>query len=141
MAEIQHGHVTVVVPDDVDLPGKAGQMSPTEVQRLPKARKGVGLTCLMTAEALVRHGDRINVSGVDAETLQKAARGAEAYDAAITDLEAVLVRLKQANLIHEAEAHEALRRVLAAVRAQEKFDPRAADVVPELVAYFANSRG
>lgn len=136
MPQIQHGHVTVTIGDGIEMPAKAGQLSPIEMQRMGKPRKGVELVCQVVADVVERHGDRLSVPGVDAAGLREAARRSGALDPVITDLEALLVVVKQANLLFDVEAHEQLRRVLAAVRAQEKFDPRITDLVPDLVAYF-----
>jgi hypothetical protein len=78
---------------------------------------------------------------VTADELVAAGEQAEDIDVVIADVENVLVVLKQANNLLDAHAHELLRKVLAAVRAAEKFDPKVASVFPHLVAYFANKRG
>jgi hypothetical protein len=70
--------------------------------------------------------------------LASAGRMAEEIDRVIVDVEAVLGVLKRANLILDARAHDELRKVLAFVRGQQKFDARIVDLVPHLLAYFSN---
>jgi hypothetical protein len=67
-------------------------------------------------------------------------RMAEQIDTVIVDTEAILVKMKQANTLLDVAAHEELRKVLAFIRSQEKFDPRITDLVPHLIDYFSNSQ-
>ena len=50
----------------------------------------------------------------------------------------MLMKLKQANRLIDQSAHDGLRRVLAGVRALEKFDPTVTDLVKDLIDYFSN---
>lgn len=138
MAEFKQGSVTVTYNDKLKIPAEAGSLSPKQVRDLPKARRGVGLACSMTAEAMRKHPDKLAADGVTPDALTTAGEMAESVDGVIAELESALTYFKQANNILDAEAHTALRRVLAHVRAKEKFDARLADLVPHLVAYFAN---
>ena len=61
-------------------------------------------------------------------------------DTVIVDMEVLLVKMKQAGTLIDAAAHEDLRKVLAFVRGQEKFDPRVVDLVPHLIEYFSTTR-
>ena len=81
--------------------------------------------------------ERLAPHGVDKVRLTKLGEMAENIDNVIVDVEAITVRLKQANLLIDAEAHEELRKVLAFVRSQEKFDARILDLVPQLISYFS----
>lgn len=141
MGKLKLGTVTVAYPDDIELPEKAGKMAPEEVGRLEKPRRGIGLACEKTAEAMIKNTGRVTVSGVDPDALVTAGRMAEDIDVVIADVEHVLMTLKQGNALLDSNAHLMLRKVLAAVRAAEKFDPKVADLFPHLTAYFANSRG
>jgi hypothetical protein len=137
--DLTHGTVTVSYPAHIDIPANAGKLSPDEVNKIPKARRGVGLACEKTAEALAKAPSV--KTDVDSAALVEAGTMAEDIDVVIADVENVLVVLKQANNLLDANAHEMLRKVLAAVRAAEKFDPRVVDVFPHLIAYFAHKRG
>ncbi len=139
MTEIKQGTVTVVLPDDIQIPEQAGELTSKDMQRLAKARRGIGLTCEATAAAIGKDQARLAIPGVDAATLRAAGKAAEDIDLYITDLEVILGRLKQANLLLDAEAHLMLRKCLAHVRSQEKFDPQLSALVPQLESYFANS--
>jgi len=139
MAEIKQGAVTATVPDHIEIPAQAGKMSPAEVSSLGKSRRGIGLTSEQPAEALRKNPDRLAIPGLDAETVARDGKAAEDFDNVLADLDALRVRLRQANLLLDNKAHENLRRVLAFVRAQEKFDSRLADLVPHLTAYFHNN--
>ena len=140
MATITEGNVSVVVPEHISIPVEAGTLSKDQVRRLIKARRGVGLACGATAQAMRTYPDRLAVAGVSPDALDAAGRSAEDIDLVITNLEIVLTTLKQANLLLDAQAHELARRVLATVRATEKFDETVVDLVPQLIAYFANER-
>ena len=140
MTEMKQGNVTISIPDSIEIPDKAGEMSPEEVRRLPKARHGIGLTSGATAEAMDKDPERLAPHGVDKVRLAKLGEMAENIDNVIVDVEAITVRLKQANLLIDAEAHEELRKVLAFVRSQEKFDARILDLVPQLITYFSKNK-
>jgi hypothetical protein len=140
MAELRQGDVTVTIPDHITIPPKAGSLSPDDSQRLTKARKGVGLTCESTAEVMKKNPERLAVPQVTPDSLAASGRVAEDIDGVIGDVETLLLILKQANSLLDAEAHNNLRRVLAFVRGQEKFDPHLADLVPALIAYFSRER-
>jgi len=109
------------------------------MQRVVKARRGVGITCDATATAMEKDPQRLAVPGVDPAELRSAGKVAEDIDWVITDLEVILGRLKQANMLLDADAHVMLRKCLAYVRAQEKFDAQLAALVPQLESYFAKS--
>lgn len=139
MADVKQGSVTVVIPDHIAIPAQAGELTSKDVQRLQKARRGIGLTCDATAAAMDKDPKRLAIAGVESALLRAAGRSAEDLDLVITDLEVILARLKQANLLLEEEAHVMLRRCLAHVRSQEKFDPGIGTLVPQLETYFARA--
>ena len=139
MAELREGSVSVTLPDSLSIPEKAGKLSKTEVKRIPKARKGLGLACQATAKAMTTNPTRLNVNGVTPEALTAAGEAADGIDSHVTDAENITLTLKQANLILDAAAHTFLRRVLAHVRNEEKLgDPHIADLVPTLIEYFSH---
>src|SRR5262245_15870768 len=108
MGKLEQGTVTVVYPDDIKLPEKAGKMPPEEVARIEKARRGVGLACEKTAEALKKYGARVSGAGVDPDELEKAGEMAEGIDVTIADVEHALMILKQANILLDGDAHRML---------------------------------
>ena len=140
MAEMIQGTVAITIPDNIDIPEEAGQLSPKEVIRIPKSRKGLGIVCEATTDAMQKNPERLRPPNVDAAILSEKGRMAEAIDQVIVDIEAILVKLKQANLLLDADAHTDLRKVLAFVRSQEKFDPRLTDLVPALISYFSHDK-
>ncbi len=124
MADIKHGSVTVTVPNDLTPPANAGKLSPDEVQRIPKAPRGIGLVGAQTADAIDKAGAKLTLpTGVTAAALSAACARADGIDQVIIDLEVVLATLKQANLLFDAEAWELLRRVNGQVKEQMKFAP------------------
>ena len=139
MPELKQGSVSVAIPDHIVLPAEAGELTSKDMQRLEKARRGVGLTCAATAAAMEKDPQRLAVPGVDSSQLRGAGKAAEDIDLVITDLEVILARLRQGNMLLDAAANLMLRKCLAHVRGQEKFDPQLASLVPQLEAYFANT--
>lgn len=142
MAEIKQGNVTVQIPDDIDMMEDAGKLTPQQLARHPdKPRRGVGFAARMTADAMRKNPDRLKVNGVTADELEDYGRQADEIDKIIVDLRVLLLTLEQNNFLLDARAHRALRRVLSFIRAEEKFDPRIVELVPDLIKYFANRKG
>jgi hypothetical protein len=138
MAELTKGTVTVKYDDGIKVPPEAGTLSITDIRRLEKTRRGVGVASLATAEAIRKRPD-LAPKGVTADELEDQGRQADAIDFVIVDLEGILHQLKQANLMIDAKANEMLRKVLANVRSQEKFDASVTKDVPHLISYFQTS--
>ena len=141
MADLKQGTVTVSIPDHITISDRAGNLTVLEAQRMARARRGLGLATEKTSEAMKKNPDRLAVPNLDPDHLAAQGKVAEDIDVVINDLETLLSVLKQANLLLDHEAHQSMRRALAFVRAQEKFDPRLADLVPHLIAYFSTTRG
>ena len=139
MPELKQGTVSLLIPEHIVVPEQAGELTTRDIQRLEKARRGVGLTCDTTASAMERDPQRLAIPGIDPAGLRAAGKVAEDIDLVITDLEVILVKLKQANLLLDAEANLMLRKCLAHIRSQQKFDPQLPALVPQLETYFANS--
>lgn len=137
MPEIKQGTVTVTLPDHIQLAPSAGSLSVDEVRRLPKTRKSLGLVCSAVAAAIRKNPERLCPHGVDPDRLEAMGRAAEDMTGVVVDLKAATLRAAQGDLLLGAEAHDVLRRVMAFVRSQEKFDPHVADLVPQLVSYFS----
>ncbi|MDD5310076.1 MAG: hypothetical protein PHU25_22390 [Deltaproteobacteria bacterium] len=137
MPEIKEGTVTIALPDFVAIPPEAGRLSHAQVLRLPKARKGVSPVCTIVADAMRKNPERLRPANVTAEDLDALARETEAVSGMSTDVRAAALRVSQVEIIVNARAHDALRRVLAFVRSEEKFDPRLSGLVPELIEYFS----
>jgi hypothetical protein len=138
MSELKQGSVSVQLPLHIELLPQAGKLTTEEVRTYEKARRGLGLACEQTAEAMRKNPERLPVVGISPDELQNHGKQAEDIDAVINDLENVLVIVKQNNLLLDARANQALRRVLAFVRSMEKFDPQLASLVPHLINYFSN---
>lgn len=136
MPEIKEGTVTVVIPDTLQLPDNAGQLSKKEKQSLPRARRGIGLVGEHTAIGMKKSEDTAEIEGISADGLAKMCADAESIDTVIADLEVALEQLKQANLLMDADAHTALRKVYAQLSAKAKFDGSVAERFSALFAYF-----
>jgi hypothetical protein len=139
MAEMNHGTVTIQFADHIQIPPEAGTLSPSDIARIEKARRGVGATAMLTAEA-IRKQPQLAPGGVTADELEAIGRQADDIDLVISDVEALLFKMKQANVMIDGKANEMLRRVLANVRALEKFDSGVVNSVTHLTGYFQNSR-
>jgi hypothetical protein len=140
MAEVKHGSVAVTLPDSLTPPPEAGKMTPEEVQRLPKARRGIGLVGQHVADAIVKLGPSfILPAGVTAETLLAACERAEGIDQVLTDLGVIEGRLKQANLLWDAEAWQLLLKINDQVKAQLKHDPEIAKAFSFLIEFMSAS--
>ncbi len=141
MAEIKHGSVTITLPEGVELPEEAGKLSPLEVQRLPKARRLPGWTCDRVAasiESLEGEDEFHPPQGVTPEALREAGRLAHALHQNINDLEVVLQRLKQAELLYGAHAHKMLCATNDQYKAQAKRRPMLRFRFEPLKVYFQN---
>jgi hypothetical protein len=123
MAEISFGPISVTIPDSITIPEQAGNLSPLEVRRMPRARRGLGTACEDTASIMRNLGDSFSVPGVTADSLESAGQMAEEIDRVIDAVEVVLARLKQANLLIDADAWEQLRKVNDVVNALNKTNP------------------
>jgi hypothetical protein len=138
MAEFKRGNVTVNVADHLlPLPEKAGNLTPTEMARIPRARHGVGSVCEQTAHVLETFPDALRLPEwvTPAELRARGAR-ADGYDAVIEELENLLSELKQANLLADQAAQEALSEVHAQAQAQAKRDTQNASRFSAVAAYF-----
>jgi hypothetical protein len=140
MSKLTQGSVVVSLPSHLEVLPEAGKLTPDQVSAIEKPRRGIGLTCEQTAAAMTKDPSRLSVPGVTPEQLIDYGKQAEDIDAVILDLEVLLGLLRQNNLLLDARAHRALRQVLSAVRAQEKFDPKLASLVPHLISYFSKSK-
>jgi hypothetical protein len=138
VAEIKHGTVVVTIPDELEPPEQAGNLSPEQVQRIPKAKRGLGLVCEATAEALEKAGSTFTPpSDVTAVSLRESGSRAEGIDQVILDLEVVLNKLRQANLLFDAVAWEQIRKMNDQVKTQGKHVPELLVMFKPLLDFFA----
>ena len=137
MSDFTQGRITIDVPENLTLPEEAGHMTSAEVRRLPKARKNVSLVCDTVAESMRKNPDRICPYGITADQVEASGRVVDLINSLGTDLAETMGVIAQSDVILSAEAHDNLRKVLAFVRGQEKFDPRLGHLVPELIEYFS----
>jgi hypothetical protein len=141
MVEIRNRSVVVSVPDDVDIPAEAGKMSSKEVLRLGKGRRGIAEACTQAAEAMRANPERFCPIGVTPESLETAGRSAAKAEGVRVDVQTVYTQVSQVEMILNGRAHDELRKVLAFIRSQQKFDPRIADLAPCVVEYFSRKPG
>ncbi len=138
MADIRHGTVTVTIADEFMPPPEAGNLGPDEVRRIAKAPRGLGLICDVAADAMEKVGASFTPpSGVTPATLRTLGKRAEGIDQVILDLEVVLNKLKQANLLFDAEAWEQVRKMNDQVKVQGKHDPEFLVMFKPLLDFFA----
>jgi hypothetical protein len=137
VTQLTYGGVTVTISEEISVPENAGSLTADEVLRLPKPRRGLGLACETTADAMEKAPEKFAIPNLTAADLRKQGKMADDIDKVIIELEYLTYRMKQANKLLDAQAYESLRRVLTFVRGQEKFDPGLAARVPNLIAYFA----
>lgn len=139
MPTISHGSVQVEVPESIEIPPEAGNLSAEQVRALPKARRGIGLACDQAANALTNVSN-FAAGRVTPESLRKKGRMAEEIDDVIASVEVMLDRLKQANLLLDASAWEELRQLNDLVKAQAKFRPEIASAFAPLTQFMSRRR-
>jgi hypothetical protein len=138
VAEIKHGTVAVTIADELTPPAQAGTLGPDEVRRIPKPPRGIGLVCEAAADAMEKAGAKFSPPpGVTATTLRSSGDRADSIDQVILDLEVVANKLKQANLIFDADAWEQIRKMHDQVKAQGKHDPELLVMFKPLLDFFA----
>jgi hypothetical protein len=140
MTELREGNVAVVLPDGLEVPDRAGSLSDKEVRRLAKALRGVGKACSMAAHELEVEGSGFAVPGVTPDGLRALGESAERWNGVVTDLEVALRTARQANLLADAAAFNALRRVNNQVKAVRAFDAGVLVRFKGVVAYFKAGR-
>lgn len=138
MVDIRHGTVTVSIADELAPPPEAGSLGPDAVRRIPKAPRGMGLICETAADALEKAGAKFTPpAGVTAALLRAMGGRAEGMDQVLLDLDVVLNKLKQANLLVDAEAWEQIRKVNDQVKAQGKHAPEVLVMFKPVLDFFA----
>jgi hypothetical protein len=138
MADIRHGTVTITIADDFAPPPEAGNLGPEEVRRIAKPPRGIGLICDTTADVVEKSAARfVPPAGVTPASLRMSGKRADGIDQVILDLEVVLNKLKQANLLFDAEAWEQIRKTNDQVKMQGKHDPEVLVMFKPLLDFFA----
>jgi regulator of RNase E activity RraB len=139
MATITQGTITVQVPDLLQPPPEAGKLSPNDIKRIPRARRGVGQLCTQAAEALERAGVAFAPPpGITAQSLRDASTRADGIGAYIIDIEVIRKTLKQANLLFHADAWKQVRQVNDQIKSQVKHNPALAVVFQQVLQTFAS---
>jgi hypothetical protein len=138
MATIKHGTITLAIEDHLAPPEKAGKLSPQEIARIPRARRGIGLACAQAADAMEKAGAKFTPpAGVTADGLRAAGKRAEDIDQYLLDLDVVRQILQQSNLLFDAEAWEQIRKMNDQVKVQAKHDPALALMFDQVLRFFA----
>jgi len=75
--------------------------------------------------------------GVSAASLRATGKRAEGIDQMILDVEVIMNKLKQANLLFDADAWEQIRKTNDQIKAQGKHDPELLVMFKPLLDYFA----
>lgn len=137
MSVLVQGCVSVDIPDTITIPAEAGTLSEKQLSEMFPVRYGVSLVCSATADSMRKDPSRLAVPNVDPDLLESMGQQADELKQVIKDVEVVLVKLVQAARLLDRSAYTQLRKVLAAVRGLEKFDPTLPDLVPDLISFFA----
>jgi len=138
---ISYGSVSVTIAENLMPPEAAGTLSPTEMARVPKAPRNVGAMCEDAADAIERAGKLfVPPAGVTADKLRQAGERADGTDVIIHDMEVLLHRLKQGNVLHDADAYSLVRQVNDQVKAQAKLNPELNKIFALLLQGFATGR-
>ncbi len=138
MADVRHGTVTVTIADEYAPPPEAGNLGPDDVRRIAKPPRGLGLICDAAADAVEKSGAKFSPpGGVTPASLRALGKRAEGIDQVILDLDVVLNKLKQANLLFDAEAWEQIRKMNDQVKVQGKHDPEIFVMFKPLLDFFA----
>lgn len=138
MADITHGTITITTPDLLALPAQAGQLTIKDMQRIPKPPRGVGRLCTQAADALERAGATFSPPpGVTAQALREAGERADGIDQFLVDLDVVREKLRQANLLFDAEAWKLARRMNDQIKAQMRHDPALGRMFQKVLEGFA----
>jgi hypothetical protein len=123
LAELKYAHITVTIPDHILIPPEAGDLSDEEIQRIPKARRGLGAASEQAAACLETAGPTFVVPDITPAGLRSKGAMADDIDMVIAEVEGLLHKLKQANLLLDAAAWEDLRKLNDFVKAQGKHKP------------------
>lgn len=137
LVPVTYGTGTVLVPSDLQPPPEAGQLTVSQVQALSKPWHGLGRACDDAADSIEKAGGQLALpAGLTPERLRSQGSRAERIDQVVADLEVLLGRLKQANLLFDDEAFRDLRRVYDGVKSQSKYNPELETMFASLFAYF-----
>jgi hypothetical protein len=140
MAEINHGTITLTIPDELAPPAQAGKMTAKDIKKIPKAPKGVGQLCHQAADAMGRAGAAFAPPpGVTVDSLRQVGTRADGIDQYIIDSEVVQEILRQSNLLFDADAWKQLRQVNDQIKAQMKHNPALAVIFQQVLEAFARS--
>ena len=140
MTVLKQGSAELTVPDHLTPPEKAGRMTPEDVKRIPRARRGIGLICDQAADAIEKADPSLMLPpGVTATSLREAGKRAEEIDLYLRDLDTLHHILQQTNLMFDADAWEQIRALNDQVKAQGKRNPLLLEQFRDLLAYFAQS--
>ena len=140
MPELTVGTVTIVLPSNIDLDPRAGKMSDEDVRGIVRSRKGLGLTCDLTAVAMEKSAGDFVVPGVDPVAIRIKGDAAETFDQVIEDIEIALNTVKQGNLLADEAAFNELRKVNNQVKAQVDFMPDIKDRFNAVIEYFKRKK-
>ena len=107
----------------------------------PSAPRGIGSVCEVAADILEKSGTRFAApAGVTPASLRTSGKRAEGIDQVILDLDVVLNKLKQGNLLLDAEAWEQIRKLNDQVKVQGKHDPEVLVMFKPVLDFFARVR-
>lgn len=123
MADITHGTIILTIPDLLTPPQEAGKLTSKQMQKIVKPPKGIGRVCIQAADAIDKAGARFSPPpGVTAGAILDAGMRADTIDQFVLDLDVLRERMRQAQLIFNAEAYLMARKMNRAIKAQMGFD-------------------
>jgi hypothetical protein len=139
---VKYGTVSITVPDYLVPPEEAGTLSPVEVSRIPRAPRAVGTLCDLAADGIERAGKAFQApAGVTADSLRKAGERADGMDQVIQDIEVLLNRYKQGNLLVDSAAYAIVRQVNDQIKVQAKQNPELNQFFAQLLQAMVKLRG
>ncbi len=135
--EFKIGDITIILPDDLEIPEAAKTAGVDELGRKNQARRGVGLLCMIIADLLERHPDRLRLPAhITPARLRELGARAEAWDSVILNVAELSRLVQKSNTVADGEAHDALGEVNQQLKAQLSSDPTLAADFAALRAYF-----
>jgi hypothetical protein len=138
MATVTHGMITIEVAELLALPEQAGKLSTKEMQKIPKPPRGIGRLCAQAADAIERAGETFSPPpGVTPQSLREAGERADGIDQYLIDLDFLREKVRQANLLFDADAWKQARRMNDSIKAQMRHDPALALIFQKVLEAFA----
>lgn len=138
MTSYSFGTLTISIPEHLALPSAAGKLSADDVRRLSNPPRGIGKACDEAAACIEKAGAGLPLPPeITPDELRRLGQRAEQIDQVLDDLRVFSQRLMQANLLMDAEAFNALRRIYGIVKSEASWDPGIHQTFQPLFEFFS----